>query len=265
MNDKEFNIVELVVHLQLFDTSLDSEDIAIHILDTIENRMEVDPKKWRAVMFDRASTNKAAVKKIAERTGIDPLAAYCVSHGAQACSKKFTYAMGRKWLSYLTKMVAPRLCKARALHKSLFGEGAKKSSGVRFGIEFEHASQVHGIGVTKMRDDYVKQCVDKEYSLKSAEKALGHSENPSDLCEIICEIAAVVDCGLPLNSVTYTSESDAPIIFVEDEILSNLNNLMLGGVDEFTFQELERSAEAQEHIMDAIVVSFCLLLLRIMI
>ena len=153
-------------------------------------------------------------------------------------------------------MVSPRLCKARALHKALFGEGAKKSSGVRFGIEFEHAAQVHRLGVKKMRDDYVKPCVEKQYSLKSAEKAIAHSENPSDLCQIICEIAAVVDCGLPLNSATYSSESDAPIIFVEDEILSNLNNLMIGGVDEFTFQEIERSAEAAEHIMDDIVVIF---------
>ena len=44
MVDKKSNIVDLAVHLQLFDTSLDSEDIANHIIDTIENHMNVDPK-----------------------------------------------------------------------------------------------------------------------------------------------------------------------------------------------------------------------------
>ena len=73
-------------------------------------------------------------------------------------------------------MVAPRLCKARTLHKTLFGEDAKKSGGVKFGIEFEHASQVHRLGVQKLRDNYVKPCVEKKYSHKSAKKALNHAE-----------------------------------------------------------------------------------------
>ena len=89
MFDKQYNIVELVVHLELFDTSLDSEDIANHIIVTIEDRMKADPKNWRAVMFDRASTNKAAISKISNRIGINPLAAYCVSHGTSTFSKKF--------------------------------------------------------------------------------------------------------------------------------------------------------------------------------
>ena len=214
-------------------------------------------------MFDRALTNKAAIDKITKRTGINPIADFCVSHGTSTCSKKFDWTFGRKWLSHLTKMVAPRLCKARTLHKTLFGEVAKKSGGVRFGIEFEHASQVHHLGVQKLRDEYVKPCVEKKYSLKSAQKALSHAEETSDLCEIICEIAAIVDCGIPMNEVTYASESDAPIILVEDEILSKLNDLMTGGVDEFTFKELEKGAECAEQMMDAIIVSFGFLVITL--
>lgn len=255
MVDKSFRIIELVVHLQFFDTSLDSEDIADHIIETIEDRMKADPKNWRAVMFDRASTNKSAINKISTRTNISPLPAYCVSHGTSSCAKKMKYEMGRKLLSHFTKMVAPRLCKARALHKTAFGESAKKSSGVRFGVEFEHASQVHRLGVKKMRDVYVKPCVEKSYSLKSAEKAIAHCKEPENLCQIICEIAAVVDIGLPLNSATYTSESDAPIILVEDEILSKLNDLMTGGVEEFNFPELENSSECAANMMKSIIVS----------
>ena len=46
MVDKSFRIIKLDVHLQLFDTSLDSEDIADHIIETIEDRMKADPKNW---------------------------------------------------------------------------------------------------------------------------------------------------------------------------------------------------------------------------
>ena len=48
----------------------------------------------------------------------------------------------------------------------------------------------------------------------------------SDLCEIVCEVDAILDCGIPMNEETYVSESDAPIMLVEDEIFSKLNDLM---------------------------------------
>mmetsp|Transcript_16893 Transcript_16893/g.36715 ORF Transcript_16893/g.36715 Transcript_16893/m.36715 type:complete len:520 (-) Transcript_16893:171-1730(-) len=52
--DRDFNIVELVIHLELYDSALDAEAICDHIISTIEDRMKSDPKSWRAVMLDRA-------------------------------------------------------------------------------------------------------------------------------------------------------------------------------------------------------------------
>ena len=65
------------------------------------------------------------------------------------------------------------------------------------------------------------------------------------MCEIVCEVNAILDCGIQMNEVTYFSESDAPIMLVEDEILSKLNDLLKGESTNSHFKSLRREQNVQ--------------------
>ena len=79
---RSFDIYELVVRVGIFKNSLSSDQLAHHILDCIHNQSRVPLIDWVAVQLDRASTNKAAIRKITEDVcDANPKAFYCSSHG----------------------------------------------------------------------------------------------------------------------------------------------------------------------------------------
>ena len=85
---KKFQILELVVRLALFKNKLNSDELAEHVLQTIQVRLGLEISEWMSVQLDRASTNKAAIRKIKEVFDVaDPSLNYCASHGMNNVGK----------------------------------------------------------------------------------------------------------------------------------------------------------------------------------
>lgn len=117
MHKETWRIIEIVIHLKLYDGSLNGEAIAKHILDAMDE-YGLDVSKWRATMLDRASTNKGALNIIEAKKKVSPFKSFCISHGYAGCGKKHKMGIGKTVLKQLTKMVQYSLCKGKFVYHS---------------------------------------------------------------------------------------------------------------------------------------------------
>lgn len=58
---RQYHIYQLVVKVSIFEKNLKHEELANHLLTTLQLRLGLDLKDWVASMQDRAATNKAAL------------------------------------------------------------------------------------------------------------------------------------------------------------------------------------------------------------
>lgn len=189
-------IHEFVVHLGLYAESLDGNTIAKHVTAILLGRLSLDLKHWKATSIDRAATNKKAMSILHKDQAIAPFRAYCISHGtAPGCGKKADMGVGANVVKHLSAMVKHKLCKARNLFQTAFGESAKRNAGVRWGVFHEVCEQVNRIGLAQLRDRYATICLKNKWSDKSAQKFLLAIEQDYKFCIASVEIAAVVDVG----------------------------------------------------------------------
>ena len=98
------DILNLQIRCALFKKKLNGNQLANHILESIEVRLQLDMTMCRAIMCDRAATNKNALRELEERYGdirnsidqrLSILRVYCISHtlsnaGKQIYSKEVT-------------------------------------------------------------------------------------------------------------------------------------------------------------------------------
>ena len=126
-----------------------------------------------------------------EDYGIQPFAAYCISHGLSSCSKKGKMTVGKFATQHMTGMVKFSLCKSKTAFHAIFGEAAKKESGVCWCQKFEQYEQVNHIPLIRLRDEWDKS------SIKFVESI----EKMMDLCIASVEIAASVDVGRDVHSL----------------------------------------------------------------
>ena len=115
VHKETWRIIELVIHLKLYDEALNGEAIAKHILDAMAE-YNLDVTKWRVTMLDRASTNKGALSIITAKKKVSPFRSYCISHGYAGCGKKHNMGKGSQVLKQLTKMVQSSMCKGKFVH-----------------------------------------------------------------------------------------------------------------------------------------------------
>lgn len=247
-------IKELVVHLGLYSESLDGITIAAHVSDVLTDRLSLNLRHWKAISIDRASTNKKAMDILQESTALIPFRAYCVSHGTAGCGKQATMEVGAKAVKYLSSMVKFNLCKARNLFTRIFGERARKCSGVRWGVFHELCEQVNRLGLDRLRDEYAIICLEKKWSEKSAKKFLDVIADHQAFCITSVEVAAVVDVGHSLVSETYICESKECGAFTVWHGITKLQTLFSRGIESFdshgSFIELEKRAREAAKIMD---------------
>lgn len=248
-------IYEFVVHLGLYAESLDGNTIARHIADVlVGERLSLQLKHWKATSVDRTATNKRAMTVLHDEQGISPFRAYCISHGTAGCGKKAIMTVGANAVKHLSAMVKYQLCKARNVFFKAFGESAKKTGGVRWGVHHELCEQINRIGLADLRDNYASVCFANEWSPNSAEKFLESIAHEYDFCMATVEIAAVVDVGHSLVSETYTCESKECGAFTVWEGITKLRTLFGRGIEGFDFNDgfvqlNKRAIEAAE-IMD---------------
>ena len=62
--NKNYQIIEIVARIALFERKLNSDELANHVLNCINTRLMVPLCDWTTVQLDRASTNKAAIRKL---------------------------------------------------------------------------------------------------------------------------------------------------------------------------------------------------------
>ena len=270
IHKKTYRIHEFIVRLSLFTESLDGATLAAHVVEVLcgesgDNQDKGLDKRLadlRAISIDRASTNKRAKDILEEDHGINPMASFCFAHGTANCGKKEKPEVAGEVIKQYSRMVKFRLCKARNIFKSTFGEPARRVAGVRWCQRIEVAEQMNRIGLDRLRDEYAVVCATNNWSGISAQKFLDSIEDHQDFWKASCEIAAIVDVGTPLASETYTSEMKLNGALVHHESIEHLHNLFAQGVAGFdrlgAFVELEKRAhEADAYIRDTYLVSTC--------
>ena len=262
MVDKSFNIHEYVIHLELYAHALSGENIAHHIEVAIA-KIKLDVKNWRATMLDRATTNKKACRLMSTKHNVTPLEVWCISHGTAACGKKGDYPEGKALLRGFSSMTKHSLCRARVLFEYLFKESARRLAGVRFCIESEFCEQIDRLGIDNLVEEYVKPCAKEGWSKKSANKVLKLTKTAQEVCVASCQIAAIVDVGMPVTSGTYTNESKQPNVFVIDENLVEMQDMFGRGIDFFDgFERLDKrateaTARMEEEMASVNYCSYC--------
>ena len=262
VHKKTFKIYQLLIHLQLYNTSLDGADIAQHVKDAVAQDLGLQLKNLRAVSIDRAKTNVKALKDLEKEDRVKAFQAFCVPHGLSNCGKESSLTVGEEVIKAVTGMVKYSLCKARTLFLLTFKEPAKKRSGVRWGVEHELVSQLDRLGVQRLVNEYASVCSKNKWSENSANKLINSVDDPIDLAVAMVELAAVADVGQPLVSETYTCESDQPMIFTAHECFDRLNDLFANGVNGFEaaggFDRLyERAVEASQIMYFVEVSVYC--------
>ena len=77
----EYEIVEFLVRVTLFEKKLNGDNVASHLLETIMLRLGLKLEDWFTSQQDRASTNSAAIKKIKDmHKSATPTENYCNTH-----------------------------------------------------------------------------------------------------------------------------------------------------------------------------------------
>ena len=267
IHKRTYRILEFVVHLGLYTEALDGNTIAQHVAGILTgSRLYLDLSHWKATSIDRAATNKRAMTILGETQGISPFRAYCISHGTAGCGKHAKMNLGAIAVKHLSAMVKHSLCKARNQFSKIFGERARKTSGVRWGVYHEVCEQINRIGLVRLRNEYAIICFENKWSEKSAEQFLNVTADVYDMCIASVEIAAVVDVGHPLISETYICESKECGAFTVWEGITKLQLLFEHGIESFDsgghFVELDRRANEAAQLMDVnyVVSSWCSML-----
>ena len=241
---KDLQIVEIVVRLALFEKKINSDALANHILKTIRVRLNLEVDNWMAVQLDRASTNKAAVRKLmATNLNINPSTNYCCSHGLNNVGKKFSesckYAdMFRRHYQAIIQYQG----KARDYATSLFQTSVVTSHGVRFFQKLEQILQCFNNGLKeKIIDDLVPYCLDNKVSEGSARilhNEFGTETKKAELAMAILESGIIVDVGLPFLKACYQLEGDSPLILSAYKIF---NSLEIHINSTFMFKETQKA------------------------
>eukprot|EP00956_Cyclotella_meneghiniana_P040828 scaffold206395_cov26-Cyclotella_meneghiniana.AAC.2 len=195
---KTFKIHQVLIHMELYDGSLDGEMIAQHVKDAITKSVALSLRNLRVTSIDRAGTNKKALNVLEQKDHVKSLGAYCVPHGLSGCGKKRDLTAAENVLKAHTGMVKYKLCKARTFFRLRFKERAMKRGGVRWGVEHELCAQIDRIGLKRLVDEWVTSCAHNKWSEQSAKKYIEAVEDPADFAIASVEIAALVDVGHPL-------------------------------------------------------------------
>ena len=78
---KKWEIVEVLVCCRMFKKKMNSENLANHVVETLNQRLGLNLKHWLRAQQDRDSTNKAALDKIeCNFVQATPSRNYCIVH-----------------------------------------------------------------------------------------------------------------------------------------------------------------------------------------
>ena len=196
--------------------------LANHIIDTIVNRVGLQPKNWLSTQQDRAQTNKSCLRIISEICpDAQPTKNYCCTQGLSNCGKqilgkdgsaKFAEKFRKQW-----QKVIQHPGKARDRAKLIFKETPLTAGGVRFFVKFEQVHQSSKIGINTIVQEVIPWCISNKVSEESSHNLKNMFNEPSndtesELVMTMVEIAAISDGLLFFCEDCYTLEGDAELI-----------------------------------------------------
>ena len=87
---KYWNMIELLVRLNLFQKMVTAEELSNHIVEVTLIRLHLNFKNWFASQQDQASTNKCCLKKLKEDLkDANPAKNLCAPHTLRNGGKKW--------------------------------------------------------------------------------------------------------------------------------------------------------------------------------
>ncbi|GFH49215.1 hypothetical protein CTEN210_05691 [Chaetoceros tenuissimus] len=84
----DHKIVEILISLQLYQTSLSGEGIAVHLINELK-RFGLDLENWKASIMDRAKNNQKAISEINTKSFYKPSFFPCFPHVFSGPGKEF--------------------------------------------------------------------------------------------------------------------------------------------------------------------------------
>jgi len=256
----EFEIVELLLHVELYKDSLSGNNLAANLAIAVEKN-DLEFEAMRTVQKDRAATNGKALNDMrAVQGGPDPTEFDCNSHTLSNTGSKLIEKDNAKYCESFRKKyqgIIQYPGNARSLAKQKYGEEVREAGGVRFCRHLEQVMQFHKFGLENVVIEIAIPCKDRKWSEKSAKKliaAFGTEETKSDLAMAILESAVVSDVGLHLTIACYSLEGDDPLILSAFKTV--LAPLMLKMEVGFHLPSLLFAAEKSAALLEAALVPF---------
>ena len=183
--------IERLVRLEFLRKSLNGEELARELLGTLSVTLGIESDKLIAVMHDRASVNRAAMRTTILDIG-------CTSHTLDIVGNKFQvptlHLFFILWIPLFSH--SP---KVKTLWKERTGRAMSSYSNTRWWSRWE------------VQQQFLQQFGDVEPFLKQHEdispatrtKILALLHNPQELLALKLELAAVVDIGSYFVKATY--------------------------------------------------------------
>ena len=205
---KDGQVLTLLVRCKLLAKHSNGDELAHHILETIEKTIGLSMSKCRVIMCDRASTNKKALRLIKEKypnldealgDDIDFLRMYCIAHTLSNAGKEMYNGNVTPWIHKLRKLwqsVVQYKGHARDLAKEKFGTTVALSGSIRFYVHYEQIVQLVDYGIDNLCNDILEECIRKKWSetsSKNLKEEFFEASNKAELGMAILEASAVAD------------------------------------------------------------------------
>jgi hypothetical protein len=215
-------IIDLLISLSMFESSLSGENIASHILSALAGN-DLDPEHWRGGMADRASSNKKAHSEISRLTMYNPMEFPCMAHTFCLPGKEFSKACSllnnfRKAYNSSIKFRG----KLYQYMKKLFMVTPKVAGGVRWYLEWEQIAQMDSMGVEQIAKEVVSKAVEWKLCPQSREKMRKWSTDEL-MPRLKVEIGAVAEVGRQFCIATYAAEGNDPLPFAIHRTFDDLD------------------------------------------
>lgn len=249
----EYEIVEVLVRVALFEKKLNGDNIASHLLETIMLRLGLRLEDWYTSQQDRASTNSAAIKKIKEmHKNATPTENYCNTHTLSNAGNVLIKMENipncfnfRKRYQKIIQYPG----KAKDLAKRCYKTTVCGGSGVRFFLHYEQITQIVTYGLENVIKNIARVSAENKWSEKSSKKILKEFDNDNNrgkLAMAMFEGAVVKDAGKLLCTSAYTLEGDSPLILTAHEVFEKIDKCSNDG---FELPSLLKAAEYTSRIL----------------
>lgn len=233
--DDELNILQILARVRIYEDSLDHEQIAQALIETIVGDLGTQRGQVIAAMRDRVAANTAALRIVKAVLGRQVFDSECWCHTANHVGENFATPNLDKFFKAWVKAVSKSV-NVRRRYKLKFGDSPKRHKDIRWWSKWEVLEQL----MREMAEipTFVLDLHGAGLVPKCASKMLQIINDPDAWRKLKLELAATVDAGKEFVLFTYDMEGDGPLAFAVHARLVRLDAF----VSAPTFPNLEALA-----------------------